>query len=139
MEVQFKPTPFQTPPPAMGAVGENAGGGSGDGPYHLSNRELDELRDGLLHRRRKLLEEIRFLQNEAAGAAPAAVVAGPALDPAAWERTLALGRIGDKLSLLHEIDHALQRMEQRTYGICSRTRRPIALERLREIPWARSC
>jgi len=37
---------------------------------------------------------------------------------------------------LHEIDHALQRIDDGTYGICEVTGVPIPIERLRAIPWA---
>lgn len=38
--------------------------------------------------------------------------------------------------LLHEIDHALDRMADGQYGICEITGEPIPVERLRAIPWA---
>jgi len=38
--------------------------------------------------------------------------------------------------LLHEIDHALDRIAEGTYGICEITGVPIPIERLRAIPWA---
>jgi DnaK suppressor protein len=37
---------------------------------------------------------------------------------------------------LHEIDHALDRIDEGTYGICEVTGKPIPIERLRAIPWA---
>ena len=38
--------------------------------------------------------------------------------------------------LLHEINHALDRISDGTYGICEVTGEPIPTERLRAIPWA---
>jgi DnaK suppressor protein len=38
--------------------------------------------------------------------------------------------------LIHEIDHALERMSDGAYGICEVTGAPIPLDRLRAIPWA---
>ncbi len=38
--------------------------------------------------------------------------------------------------LLHEIDHALDKIADGTYGICEVTGVPIPIERLRAIPWA---
>lgn len=37
-----------------------------------------------------------------------------------------------------EIDAALGRIVQGTYGICEKTHKPIPVERLRAIPWART-
>lgn len=38
--------------------------------------------------------------------------------------------------ILHQIDHALDRIEEGAYGICEITGKPIPVERLRAIPWA---
>ncbi|RPF50287.1 TraR/DksA C4-type zinc finger protein [Aquisalibacillus elongatus] len=38
---------------------------------------------------------------------------------------------------LHEIDNALRKMEEGTYGICERTGKPIPDERLKAMPTAR--
>jgi RNA polymerase-binding protein DksA len=38
--------------------------------------------------------------------------------------------------MLHRIDHALERIEEGTYGICEVTGKPIPVERLRALPWA---
>jgi DnaK suppressor protein len=38
--------------------------------------------------------------------------------------------------LLLQIDHALQRMSQGTYGVDESTGEPISLARLRAVPWA---
>ena len=38
--------------------------------------------------------------------------------------------------MLHEIDHALDRISDGTYGICEVTGEPIPIDRLRAIPWA---
>jgi DnaK suppressor protein len=40
---------------------------------------------------------------------------------------------------LREIEQALRRMETGEYGICQGCDDPIALKRLRAIPWARYC
>lgn len=39
--------------------------------------------------------------------------------------------------MLQEIDSALSRIEQGTYGLCEETGEPIELDRLRAIPWTR--
>jgi RNA polymerase-binding transcription factor len=40
---------------------------------------------------------------------------------------------------LKDVEHALARIEARTYGTCERCGNPIAPERLEAIPWARLC
>ncbi len=41
------------------------------------------------------------------------------------------------ISDLYEIDQALQRIENESYGICEETEEPIEAERLRAVPWTR--
>ena len=112
---------------------------------HLTPQELAELRQSLLNRRNKLAGEIARLQNEAcwlAGASErfgASQRAGGGITGAGavWERALRLSSIAHKRSILHEIDRALGRIENNTYGRCTETNRVIPVTRLREIPWAR--
>jgi len=37
------------------------------------------------------------------------------------------------------IEHALQRIKDGTYGICSHCEQPISAPRLRAVPWAKYC
>ncbi|MEW6271091.1 MAG: TraR/DksA C4-type zinc finger protein [Thermodesulfobacteriota bacterium] len=39
----------------------------------------------------------------------------------------------------HEIDGALQRIEDGSYGTCEECGRPIEVERLEAVPWTRLC
>ncbi|MEN9722354.1 MAG: putative DnaK suppressor protein [Pseudomonadota bacterium] len=39
--------------------------------------------------------------------------------------------------MLHQIDSALQRIDNGSYGICEETDEPIELERLKLMPWTR--
>ena len=53
----------------------------------------------------------------------------------AQEAALRLGAF-DK-NLLSEIDHALVKLDAGTYGLSEDSGRPIPVERLRAVPWAR--
>jgi RNA polymerase-binding transcription factor DksA len=50
-----------------------------------------------------------------------------------------LGLMDSERKLLLEIQDALGRIENGTYGICEGNNEPIPKERLRAIPWARYC
>jgi RNA polymerase-binding transcription factor DksA len=54
-----------------------------------------------------------------------------------YERDMALSRISSEQDALYEIEHALQRIQDGTYGICEITGKPIEPERLKAIPWTR--
>ena len=49
-------------------------------------------------------------------------------------------RLADRdLSLLREIDRALERIERNEYGICVKCGKPIEVERLEILPWTQYC
>jgi RNA polymerase-binding protein DksA len=50
-----------------------------------------------------------------------------------------LGLMDSERKLIVEIDDALDRIENGTYGICEGTGQPIPKERLEAMPWARYC
>jgi DnaK suppressor protein len=56
-----------------------------------------------------------------------------------FDRELEEGLEEGQKETLVEIDAALQRIEDGTYGICENCGKPIAPERLAAIPWTRLC
>ena len=56
-----------------------------------------------------------------------------------YEQEFALGLMDSERKLLREIDDALGRIGQGTYGICEGTGKPIPKARLEAQPWARYC
>jgi DnaK suppressor protein len=50
-----------------------------------------------------------------------------------------MGLIENERGLLREIDEALQRIEEGTFGICVATGKTITKARLRAKPWAKYC
>ncbi len=56
-----------------------------------------------------------------------------------YEQEFALGLMDGERKLLREIDYALERISNRTYGICTGTGQPIPKARLEAQPWARYC
>ena len=58
---------------------------------------------------------------------------------AMYDRELDEGLEEGAQQTLSEIDAALQRIEDGTYGICENCGKPIGAERLAAIPWTRLC
>lgn len=54
-----------------------------------------------------------------------------------FDQSLALDLAATDRKLIKEIEDALKRIEDGTFGICELTGKPIKLERLEELPWAR--
>ncbi|GIW07831.1 MAG: hypothetical protein KatS3mg060_2636 [Dehalococcoidia bacterium] len=110
----------------------------------MDQQLLDEFRQLLLAERKRLealiasarrdaQEDISEEYNQAGGiAAHQADVASDL-----YEREQALSLERDFEERLHEVDHALRKIDEGTYGVSERSGQPIPLERLRVIPWAR--
>lgn len=56
-----------------------------------------------------------------------------------WEHEFNLGLLANEQERLREIDDALRRIEDKTFGICLATHNPIGLARLQAKPWAKYC
>jgi RNA polymerase-binding transcription factor DksA len=54
-----------------------------------------------------------------------------------FDRDLALSRISSEQDAMYEIDDALMRISDGTYGVCQLTGKPIERARLDAIPWTR--
>ena len=56
-----------------------------------------------------------------------------------FEQEFNLGLIANEEELLREINDALLRIEDESFGDCEACPQPVAPERLKAIPWARYC
>ncbi len=56
-----------------------------------------------------------------------------------YELENTLGLVDSERKLLMEIQDALSRIDNGTYGVCEGKNEPIPKERLKAIPWARYC
>jgi DnaK suppressor protein len=55
------------------------------------------------------------------------------------DREMAVQRLDQQTRLIHDIQSALTKIEDRTYGLCERCEEPIPRRRLDVVPWARFC
>jgi len=56
-----------------------------------------------------------------------------------FDREFALSLVSNEQEALYEIEEALKRLEQGTYGLCGMCEKPIRRERLMAVPFARLC
>ncbi len=98
--------------------------------------ELLELKEVLLEERRKIVNHLRDVQNEAHQ--ELGDLSGDSADVASIEISQsARNKLGTRqLKLLNKIDHALSKFEDGTYGICELTGEDIPIARLRARPVA---
>jgi RNA polymerase-binding protein DksA len=93
-------------------------------------------RDSLRHSVRWLGDSVRTLGDSQALEGPGQQ-ADVASDEAEEEVDLALQTAARRK--LAEVEAALRRLDDGTYGICENCGKPISLERLRAVPWTTLC
>lgn len=113
----------------------------------LTAKQLREFRNLLLAKRSEMVRDVLNLTDEALyrqrdgfhseHSAMPIHMADVGSDN--WEQELTLGLVENERSRLREIDEALDRIEDKTYGVCLATHKPISLARLRAQPWTKFC
>ncbi len=116
------------------------------GPYAKDAKFLDEVRDLLVGERAIYQEQATSLRAEADSLALEREPGDVQFDEESGEggtvtvdreRNLALS--GQATLAVEEIDDALRRIDDKTYGYCERCFQPIPKPRLRALPYARLC
>jgi len=113
-------------------------------PRRLKKSDLESFRKLLLEYRRVLVGDLNHMEEGALrrskdNAATLDISNFAELGSDYFEQDFTIGLIENSEQTLREIDAALQRIEDRTYGICEKDGSPIPKARLRAIPWARLC
>jgi len=109
----------------------------------LTSADIENFKSMLLAKRNGILGDVVSMEDEALRSEKTELsnmpihMADLATDNYDIENTLSLMECERKL--LIEIDDALARIEEGTYGICEGSDEPISKERLEAIPWARYC
>ncbi len=109
-------------------------------PAWLDHQEFQALRRVLDYNRDRLVDEIQRLERtrppQAPGAGP---TTGLMISEANWVEAVTQRTIAEKRSILREIDEALHRMSDSTYGRCVVDGHPISSSVLHEVPWLKYC
>jgi DnaK suppressor protein len=104
----------------------------------LSKKEISEIRETLLDRRRDILDFRRTVNTSWQSLHEPE----KELEETASKETMSRGleQLDERgQTEIREIDHALTKMDEGRYGKCEACRRPIAVKRLQVVPWARHC
>jgi DnaK suppressor protein len=108
----------------------------------FSPRDLDHFRELMLAKRRELLGDLRSMEHEALHSGGSSNLSNLPIHMADmgtdnYEQEFTLGLVEKDRTILREINAALAKMQNGTYGICEGTGKPINRERLEYQPWAR--
>jgi DnaK suppressor protein len=111
-----------------------------------SKKELDELRQRLEAERAELQEQLSTIEETQFATSQSDISGEVSFDEEnadagtfTFERERDLSIENNVRDLLGKIDRALSRMDEGTYGTCSRCGRPIEKARLKALPYADLC
>ncbi len=113
----------------------------------LRPEELAYFRKKLLEKRKELFgnvqtmesEALRKNRSEAAGDLSQMPIHMADIGTDNYEQEFSISLIQNERNLLKEIDDALKRIQDETYGVCIATHQSISKARLRAKPWASYC
>lgn len=113
----------------------------------LTKKELDEFKKLLLHVRARLTGDVQQLTDESLGMNPQEASGDLSKMPLnmadigsdTFEQDMSISLIQNEQDLLIEVNEALQRIEDKSYGICVATGKAITKTRLAAKPWAKYC
>jgi len=108
----------------------------------LSSSELEHFRDLLLAKRRELVGDMSSMEREALRSTTGSNLSNLPIHMADmgtdnYEQEFTLGLVEKDRVLLREINQALAKIQDGSYGICEGTGKPIGKARLEAKPWAR--
>lgn len=111
----------------------------------LSSAEIEHFKELLFQKRKEILESVSEIEGEAlrksrldaSGDLSSMPIHMADLGTDNFEQEFSLELMDSERKLLTEINDALDRIENGTYGICEGTGKPISKARLEAQPWAR--
>jgi DnaK suppressor protein len=117
---------------------------TGKSPF--SKKELDDLRKRLHDERTELERQAREIEESSFRTPQSELTGEVSFDEeyadagtATFERERDLSLTNNIKDLIEKIDHALERIDQGSYGLCERCGRPIEKARIKALPYATLC
>lgn len=111
------------------------------GKSTMSKKDMEHYRSMLIRKRGELVGDINTMEGQAlkdpSGSLSNVPQHAAEQGSDAYDQSLNLEIAEVDRNLLREIDEALQRIEDLSYGLCQATGKAITKERLEELPWTR--
>ena len=112
----------------------------------LSKEQVKQFRQLLITERTKCTEEIKTLAQEASkspreasGDLSAYTVHMADMAADTYERELSMNIVSSEQEILYQIDDALKRLDDGSFGTCQQCSQPILMSRLKAVPYASLC
>ncbi len=114
---------------------------------HLTDVEVAHLKEVLLQKRASILanvdeiegEALNHSRSEASGDLSYMPIHMADVGTDSYNQDIALSLANGERDLLRDVDDALIRIDEGTYGFCEAGGEPIGKPRLEAMPWARYC
>ncbi|MBN2511967.1 MAG: hypothetical protein JXB18_03410 [Sedimentisphaerales bacterium] len=106
----------------------------------MTAKQLEKFRELLLEKRKEILQDVECMEQsifQSGGELSSMPVHLADMGSDNFEQEFGLGLMAEEKKILVEIDMALRRIEEGTFGICEAMGVPIELTRLEAIPWTR--
>ena len=112
----------------------------------LTKEQVKQFRQLLITERAKLAEEIKSIARdvstsprEASGDLSAYTVHLADMAADTYDRELSMNIVSSEQEILYQIDDALKRLDDGSYGTCLQCSQPITMSRLKAVPYASLC
>lgn len=113
----------------------------------MNKKELADFKKLILKRKEQVSDEIKHIsddtlkksQKEASGDISGYTYHMADVATDTYDREFSLGLASNERQLLYELDDALKKIDDGTFGICEECKSPIAKNRLKAVPYARLC
>lgn len=113
----------------------------------FNKKELDYFRKLILKNKEKILDEIKRIsedtlkksQKDAAGDISGYTYHMADVASDTYDREFSLGLASNERQSLYELDDAIKKIEEGTFGICEECKSVITKTRLKAVPFARLC
>ncbi len=112
----------------------------------MSKEQLKQFRQLLITERAKLVGEIKSIAQEtsksprdASGDLSAYTVHMADMAADTYEREVSMNIVSNEQEILYQIDDALKRIDDGSYGVCQQCNQPITMSRLKAVPYASMC
>ena len=113
----------------------------------LLKKELTEFRKLLLKRKEEILDGIQHIsddtlkksQKEASGDISGYTYHMADVATDTYDREFSLGLASNERKIIYELDDALKKLEDGTFGVCEDCKSSISKIRLKAVPYARLC
>ena len=113
-------------------------------PDKLDKKKLEYYRKILIDLKEEIAHDIKNMSEPSSQAADSGDVSGHVLHMAdvatdMYDREFNLGLASNDREVLYKIELALKRIADKSFGLCTECEKPIAVARLKAIPYAETC